>query len=413
MLFRFSLYGFLKNQRYYEPFLVLAFLSKGQDFFYIGLLIGVREVARAAMEIPSGAIADIYGRKKCMLLSLSCYIVSFLFFALGGSFIPFLAAMFIFGLADAFRSGTHKALIISWLEQNGRKDEQIRFYGFTRSWSQVGAALSALIGAAWVFYTGSYSDIFWFSIIPYAINIINLASYPSSLDSKHKTGLRQVGLHLLSSASRFFKEKKMRRLIFESMGFSGVYEIVKEYLQPLLKFAALSLPVFLALDNVKRTAILVACIYTLLYLLSGFASYFSHNFTLLFGGRENAALNLWRISFVAYLTLFPFLYFNMLLPSIAIFVFLALLQNIWRPLQVGRYNAEVSVASVATVLSVESQAKSFAAIVLAPLIGFFVDQLRAYGAGQGREFWPLAVLGVATGFLVIIFSERRKEIKGP
>ena len=29
MLFRFSLYGFLKNQRYFEPFLVLVFLEKG------------------------------------------------------------------------------------------------------------------------------------------------------------------------------------------------------------------------------------------------------------------------------------------------------------------------------------------------------------------------------------------------
>jgi uncharacterized membrane protein YfcA len=39
MLFRFSLYGFLKNQRYFEPFLVLAFLEKGLSFFEIGLLI--------------------------------------------------------------------------------------------------------------------------------------------------------------------------------------------------------------------------------------------------------------------------------------------------------------------------------------------------------------------------------------
>ena len=29
MLFRFSLYGFLKNQRYFEPFLVLVLLDKG------------------------------------------------------------------------------------------------------------------------------------------------------------------------------------------------------------------------------------------------------------------------------------------------------------------------------------------------------------------------------------------------
>ena len=35
MLFRFSLYGFLKNQRYYDLSLILAFLGKGLSFFQI------------------------------------------------------------------------------------------------------------------------------------------------------------------------------------------------------------------------------------------------------------------------------------------------------------------------------------------------------------------------------------------
>ena len=39
MLWRFSLYGFLKNQRYFEPFLLLAFLDKGISFAVFGLLI--------------------------------------------------------------------------------------------------------------------------------------------------------------------------------------------------------------------------------------------------------------------------------------------------------------------------------------------------------------------------------------
>ena len=32
MLFRFCLYGFLKNQQYYEPFLILVFREKGLSF---------------------------------------------------------------------------------------------------------------------------------------------------------------------------------------------------------------------------------------------------------------------------------------------------------------------------------------------------------------------------------------------
>ena len=47
MIFRFSLYGFLKNQRYFEAFLVLAFPDKGLIFFEIGLLVAVREGASA------------------------------------------------------------------------------------------------------------------------------------------------------------------------------------------------------------------------------------------------------------------------------------------------------------------------------------------------------------------------------
>ena len=38
MLSRFCLYGFLKNQQYYDPFLVLAFREKGLSFAAIGLL---------------------------------------------------------------------------------------------------------------------------------------------------------------------------------------------------------------------------------------------------------------------------------------------------------------------------------------------------------------------------------------
>ena len=81
MLFRFSLYGFLKNQRYYEPFLILAFREKGLSFFQIGLLIGFREICINLFEVPSGALADLYGRRRAMILSFSAYILSFLLLA--------------------------------------------------------------------------------------------------------------------------------------------------------------------------------------------------------------------------------------------------------------------------------------------------------------------------------------------
>ena len=141
MLARFSLYGFLKNQRYFEPFLMLAFLEKGLSFLDIGLLIAFREATVIAFEIPSGAVADVYGRRRSMVLSFVAYIGSFLLFGLARDLVLLFGAMFLFGIGEAFRTGTHKAMIFEWLRLEGRLGERTKFYGHTRSWSKFGSAV--------------------------------------------------------------------------------------------------------------------------------------------------------------------------------------------------------------------------------------------------------------------------------
>ena len=75
--FPFSLYGFLKNQQYFEPFIMLVFLQMGLTFTLIWGPSWLTKISRNVAEIPSGAIADILGRRKSLLFSFSCYIVSF------------------------------------------------------------------------------------------------------------------------------------------------------------------------------------------------------------------------------------------------------------------------------------------------------------------------------------------------
>jgi MFS family permease len=126
MLFRFSLYGFLKNQTYFEPFLVLIFLDKGLSFFQIGLIVALREVVANVMDIPSSALADLYGRRRCMVASFVVYIVSFMVLAFGTEFWHILVGILFFGGGDAFRGGTHKAMILDWLLSQGRETTSAR-----------------------------------------------------------------------------------------------------------------------------------------------------------------------------------------------------------------------------------------------------------------------------------------------
>ena len=52
MFFRFKLYGFLKNLRFFEPFILLIFRGNGLTFLQIGVLYSVRDLSNNVLEIP-------------------------------------------------------------------------------------------------------------------------------------------------------------------------------------------------------------------------------------------------------------------------------------------------------------------------------------------------------------------------
>ena len=189
--YRFALYGFLKNLRFFEPFLILFFRERGFSFLEIGALFSIREIATNILEIPTGVIADIYGRRKSMVFSMLSYIFSFLIFYFFPRFFIYAIAMVLFAMGEAFRTGTHKAMILEYLRINNMLDKKVEYYGGTRSWSQLGSAFNSLIAAALVFYSGSYKVVFIAAIIPYIANLVNLATYPKYLEGEGRVKRRK------------------------------------------------------------------------------------------------------------------------------------------------------------------------------------------------------------------------------
>jgi len=412
MLFRFSLYGFLKNQQYYEPFLILAFLEKGLSFFLIGLLIAFREVLVNVMEVPSGAVADLYGRRRCMVLSMSAYVVSFGLFGYSTRLWQLFVAMALFAVGEAFRTGTHKAMILDWLGRQGQLDEKTRFYGTTRAWAKVGSAVSVLIAAGVVFFTGRYSIIFYMTIVPYVFGILNFLGYPKYLDGDRSTDvtLGRLARHLWQTLRQAGRDRHLRQLMGETVCFDGVYAAIKDYLQPVLKQAAVALPILVALGNEKRAALLVGGVYFMLHLLSSAASLQSHRLVRRFGTEERGARSLW----CADLLLFAFLCVGMCLgwhPLVIVgFMALATVQNLWRPIQIGRVGGRSDPASSATVLSIESQLKSGFVAVAAPVLGFLVDRMGQLSwTDADLRFLPVGVLGVAAALIVLIATRPLPE----
>ena len=396
---RFALYGFLKNLRFFEPFMVLYFLEQGMSFLQIGILYAVRDVSTNLLEIPAGVYADAFGRRRSMLISFGSYIISFvIFFAFPNPYI-YGIAMFIFAIGEAFRTGTHKALILEHLKLNNLSHLKVDYYGRTRASSQLGSALNSLLAAALVFYSGSYRFIFVASIIPYVLDFFNLASYPRELDGE-LVQLQQgaISLQIKSTLRTFgsmFKDWGAMRAILNSSGFDAFFKSTKGYLQPILETFALSLPFFLTFADKQRSAVIIGLVTFIMYLLTSYASRSAQNFSQRFSNITQAINSTFFLGAFCLLIAGIASWAHIVFLSILVFIVFYLLQNVRRPMNVAFISDQISNKVMASGLSVESQVTTILMAIIAPLLGAIAD---AFGVGSALVSFGLLMAGFA--FLV-------------
>lgn len=82
LIWKFCFYGFFKNLKFFEPYLFIYLLSKDLSFLEIGILYSIREAFKYIFEVPSGIIADNYGKRNELMTCFLFYIASFVFFSL-------------------------------------------------------------------------------------------------------------------------------------------------------------------------------------------------------------------------------------------------------------------------------------------------------------------------------------------
>lgn len=370
---KFSAYGFLKNLRFFEPFMILFLLEQGLSYLQVGTLYAVREIDVNILEIPSGAVADDLGRRRTMVAAFAGYLVSFGLFWFGSGMSLFLVAMLFFSVGEAFRTGTHKAMIFTYLRIHNLQEYGNDYYGHTRSWSQMGSALSAIIAAGIVFASQNYRAIFLFSMIPYVLGLLLMMSYPAALDgstekiTRHSLveNFRNVGVGLLET----FRRPGAARAVLSASSYGGYYRGAKDYLQPMISAAALALPVAYTLSSQRREALLIGAAYTLIYLLTSVAS------------RKSAAVSKWfRTSERALNTLLLFglglglaagisRRQGLTIIPVVVFLMIYVLQNLRQPVGVAVVAERIPEDALATVLSAQSQLQSLFAAIVAFLVG--------------------------------------------
>jgi len=377
MLFRFSLYGFLKNQLYFEPFFAIILLGRGLDFFAIGVVFAVTDVVTNLLEVPSGWIADHWGRRRSMVLSCVAYLASFVGYAFADGLWWCFPAAVCFGVGEAFRSGTHKAMIFEWLRKHDRLAERTRVYGFTRSWSQIGSAVAVVLSAGLALWLSELRWLFLIACVPYGLGLWNLWTYPASVE--HRGPSPTSGPEgFLATLGLVFARPGLRRLVLESCAVQGVNKLLMPYVPVFLAVAGL--PAAMDLSQAgggelpAASVLWVAAVVAGLHGFAAVGSRQAHRIAALEAPGAREPRRLWSCVFALIALQVVGVGSGSLWVAAVGFVGFAFLFNAWRPAFLTRFDQDTPPQRQATVLSVESQANTAFSAILAPLGGALVDR---------------------------------------
>jgi len=377
MIWKFCLYGFLKNLKFFEPYLVIFLLSLKLNLFSIGMLYSVREAVTYIFEVPSGIIADTYGKKKELMGCFVFYIISFGLFFSGRSFAVLTLAMVFFGLGEAFRSGTHKAMIYTYLERRGWFGHKTYVYGRTRSYSLLGSAVSAFLSVVLILNVPAMRWIFLFSVMPYLLDFFLISTYPSYLDERKESEISLSAFYKgsLDRLKSIFGNKALRKILLSSSLFDGIFKSIKDYIQPILEVILLG-GLVLGLSEqggADTLKVYLGVTYGVFYIFSALASRNVYRLKKFAASKRLMDVFFDIMGMGALVAAFA-VWTEQKFLAIAVFFLLYILKDARRPLFVDVSGDLMKKTERATALSVDSQLKSVFMIVLAPLFGFIADR---------------------------------------
>lgn len=404
--YKFSAYGFLKNLRFFDAFLMLFLISKGLGFKEIGILYAIREIMINIFEIPSGFIADTYGRKNSLMGSFLLYIASFVIFYFSARFWPFVFAFVFYGIAEAFRSGTHKGMIMDYLKLKSWDNQKIKYYGHTRGWSQTGSAVSSLIGGIIVFTGGKYENIFLFSIIPYLLNLVLIYSYPGEIDVYSRKVSRKTILSFKSTIHSFIqavKNPEVLKIINSSALHTSYLKAVQDYIQPLMVNVILILPFLANTDIEKKNGFFIGIIYFIIYLLTSMASRMASKFE----SSQNKKIVTFTLmtGFIAGLGCGVSYYFASWWIALGAFILIYLVENLRKPVLTGYVADNVPNSILTSVLSAQSLIKTIMTAAIALAFGFIADH-----SGIGSSFIIISLFLILSSLLISSLSWFKKKL---
>jgi len=197
----------------YMPIVVPFYESNGLSMKDIMVLQAVYSIAIVVLEIPSGYLADVIGRRKTLIIGAMFGTIGFTTYSISYGFLGFLIAEIILGIGQSCISGADSAMLYDSLLERGEEKRYTRFEGRITSLGNIAEAVAGIIGgllAGITLRVPYFAQAFVaFIALPAAITLV---------EPTRKIPLIKAGFMEIVRIARFslFENRPLRRNIFFS-----------------------------------------------------------------------------------------------------------------------------------------------------------------------------------------------------
>lgn len=227
---------------------------RGFSMFEIGMLESIFHIVSSSFEIPSGVVADVFGRKKTMVLASLVSFVSGLFMILSNNFWSVAFAIGFSALSYNLESGTREALAYDSLKFAGQEEKYNRFASTEMMLYRITSSAATLCAgfALWLGYRKAYAFDIVFSLIAIGIacslnevsvlndeNMDNKENNNPNANKDTKIGYRLKNV-ITESWHFMITNKKARSIMVINAIIGAVSTLVLFFLQAKLPLAGLN-----------------------------------------------------------------------------------------------------------------------------------------------------------------------------
>lgn len=164
------IYVLLQNIDLTRGIWMIYLAGKGMSLTQLGLLETIFHITSFTMEVPTGAVADIFGRKTSRIMGRVFSLISVILLLLANSFLWFAISFVFTALSYNLESGAGDALVYDSLKEIGEESSYMKISGRKELFYQIAGVISFFVGG--YLATKSYNIAFVLTIIIALITIM-------------------------------------------------------------------------------------------------------------------------------------------------------------------------------------------------------------------------------------------------